>query len=109
MKRFKLVCILLVMCLISFVSCSLSNINEEKVAEAEKEGNNSYKLTIGYTSYCTVAHFNCDNISFIDGVVTYTVSDDNISEVIVTNGTAIVKYKDSSIETYSGNVKVVRD
>lgn len=108
MKKFKLLCIALVICLVSLTGCgSATTGSTEEVVE--EENTNSYQITTGYTSVITILYFDCESVSEVDGKVVYTVSDSNpsnISKVIVSNGTVIVKYNDSSIETYCGNVKV---
>lgn len=108
MKKSKLLCTILAICLLSLTGCDLATVeNTEEVVE--KETKNSYKITTGYTSVYTVVYFNCDSVSEVDGKVVYAVNDSDssgIAEVIVANGTVIVKYNDSSIETYCGNVRV---
>lgn len=109
MKKFKLLFITLVICLVSLTGCDLATIENTEGEVAEEENTNRYKITTGYTSVITILYFDCESVSEADGKVIYTVTDSNpsdISEVIVTNGTVIVKYNDSSIETYCGNVKV---
>ena len=109
MKKFKLLCITLVICLVSLTGCGSATTESTEGEAVEEESTNSYKITTGYTSVYTILYFDCESVSEVDGKVVYTVSDSNpsnISEVVVTNGTVIVKYNDSSIETYCGNVKV---
>lgn len=109
MKKFKLLCIILVICLVSLTGCDLATIDNTEGEAVEEENTNSYKITTGYTSVITILYFDCESVSEVDGKVIYTVTDSNpdgVSEVIVNNGTVIIKYSDSSIETYCGNVKV---
>lgn len=109
MKKFKLLCITLVICLVSLTGCGSATVEGTEGEVVEKETTNSYRIATGYTSVSTILYFDCESVSEVDGKVIYTVTDSNpdeVSEVIVTNGTVIIKYSDSSIETYCGNVKV---
>ena len=109
MKKLKLLCIILVICLVNLTGCNLATIDNTEGEAVEEEDTNSYKITTGYTSLITILYFDCESVSEVDGKVIYTVSDNNsdgVSEVIVNNGTVIIKYSDSSIETYCGNVRV---
>ena len=109
MKKFKLLCITLVICLVSLTGCGSATVEGTEGEVAEEENTNSYKITTGYTGTITILYFDCESVSEVDGEVIYTVTDsypDGVSEVIVNNGTVIIKYSDSSIETYCGNVKV---
>lgn len=93
----------------SLTGCGSATVEGTEEEVVEKETTNSYRITTGYTSVNTILYFDCESVSEVDGKVIYTVTDSNpdgVSEVIVTNGTVIVKYNDSSIETYCGNVKV---
>ena len=109
MKKFKLLCITLVICLVSLTGCDLATTENTERETVKEKNTNSYRIATGYTSVSTILYFDCESVSEVDGKVIYTVTDSNpdeVSEVIVTNGTVIVKYNDSSIETYCGNVKV---
>ena len=109
MKKFKLLCITLVICLVSLTGCDSATIEGTEEDVVEEENTNTYRITTGYTSVHTLFYFDCESVSEVDGKVIYTVTDSNpdgVSEVIVNNGTVIIKYSDSSIETYCGNVKV---
>lgn len=93
----------------SLTGCGSATVEGTEGEVAEEENTNSYRITTDYTSVYTILYFDCESVSEVDGKVIYTVTDSNpdgVSEVIVTNGTVIVKYNDSSIETYCGNVKV---